>query len=159
MGLRQRSKIKNPALFFVTTSTLHNKRLFESKENLEKIENILFRTSEEKQGYLMGYVIMPSHLHLLIAFNDGGPGLSRFMLSLKGRIRKDLFGNRRIWQSRFDDLELISERQFGVKLEYVHNNPVKAGLAKSQFGWRFSSAKAWKERVSDTIRFDFKWQE
>ena len=158
MGLRQRSKIKKSTLFFVTTSILNHKRLFNSVEYIAKIEDILFRTAKAKDIILMGYVIMPNHIHLLVGANRGGVQLSKFMHSLKGRIRKDLFGDQKIWQDRFDDVVITGEKQFRIKLEYIHNNPVRAGLSDTQENWYGSSALAWRTRESEFICFNFNWQ-
>lgn len=158
MGLRQRNKITESTLFFVTTSILNHKKLF-NPENIKKAEEILFRTAKDKDVILMGYVIMPNHIHLLVGAYEGGSQLSKFMHSLKGRIRKDLFGDQKIWQNRFDDLVIIGEKQFRIKLEYIHGNPVRAGLSVTQIGWFGSSALAWENRESEFICFDFNWQE
>jgi len=158
MGLRQRSKINQSTLFFVTTSILNHKKLF-NPENIKKAEDILFRTAKEKKIILMGYVIMPNHIHLLAGAIKGGSQLSEFMHSLKGRIRKDLFGDKKIWQDRFDDVVITSEKQFKIKLEYIHNNPVRAGISDPKIGWKYSSALAWERRESEFICFDFDWQE
>ncbi|MGH8014685.1 MAG: hypothetical protein ACREBV_00655, partial [Candidatus Zixiibacteriota bacterium] len=63
-----------------------------------------------------------------------------------------LFPKRRgIWQERFDDLAIFGEEQFLVKLNYIHNNPVKKGLANAPEEYEFSSAKDWKGDVSNSI--------
>lgn len=40
----------------------------------------------------------------------------------------------------FDDLVISSEKQFRIKLEYIHNNPVKAGLVTTAVDYPYSSA-------------------
>ena len=154
MGRRLRSLLQEPATFFVTTSTLNNRRLFNNASRLASVENILITYAKNKNVQLIAYVIMPSHLHFIAFFPDGGPQLSSFMHSLKGGIRNTLFGNRKIWQNRFDDLQLKSEEQFRIKLNYIHNNPVKAGLSKIPEDWFYSSAEAWETRKSDFLLFD-----
>ena len=157
MGLRQRRNIRGSALLFVTTTTLGKKRLFSSHEAMVTVQKLLFKTARDKEIILMGYVIMPSHLHLLIGVKYGGNQLSKFMHSLKGRIRKDLYGDKKIWEGRFDNFLITTEKQFRIKLEYIHNNPVKAGLIEKSIEWIFSSALDWEKRESDNIVFDFEW--
>jgi hypothetical protein len=52
-------------------------------------------------------------------------------------------GRKGIWNPRFDDVAICSEKQFRVKLHYIHTNPVKAGLVKSDVDYPWSSAAVW----------------
>ncbi len=40
-----------------------------------------------------------------------------------------------VWQRRYYDFNVYSERKMHQKLEYMHNNPVKAGLVKDICDW------------------------
>ena len=154
MGRRLRSLVQEPAIFFVTTSTINNKRLFNDNYHLELVEKILVTSAQNINIRLIAYAIMPSHLHFIAYFPNGGPQLSKFMHTIKGVIRRKIVGNRKIWQDRFDDLQLKSEEQFRIKINYIHNNPVKAGLSMAPEDWPYSSAKAWVTRESDFLVFD-----
>jgi len=154
MGRRLRNLVQEPSIFFVTTSTLNNKRLFNTVDRLKMVEYMLITQSKIKNVRLIAYVIMPSHIHFAAFFSGGGPQLSKFMHSLKGRIRKNIFGDTKIWQDRFDDLHLRSEEQFRIKLNYIHNNPVKAGLVEIAEDWPYSSARAWATGESKFLLFD-----
>ena len=158
MPLRYRNSIKYPATFFITTSTYNRKPFPGYPECLLKIENILFETANDKMIILIGYVIMPTHIHLIAGSNDGGPGISKFMHSFKGRVRRALIGRVKLWQDRFDDLLLKTEKQFRIKLDYVHHNPVKSLLVDKPEHWRYSSYRDWQKiDGSRGIVFDFRW--
>ena len=87
---------------------------------------------------------MENHLHLLLWTESGGPGLSRLMRDLKRLAARRLFPDSQgIWEPRFDDVAVFSERVFRTKLAYIHNNPVRAGLATDPSDYEFSSARAW----------------
>ena len=160
MPLRNRNSIKHPATFFITTST-HDRQPFPGYPVcLNKIEGLLFEAARDKSIALMGYVIMPTHIHLICSSNDGGPGISRFIHSLKGRVRKNLISNGKLWQDRFDDLLLKTSEQFNIKLNYLHSNPVKSRLVDKPENWPYSSYKDWVNRDSSRgIVFDFAWME
>lgn len=52
---------------------------------------------------------------------------------------------RGVWQSRYFDFALRRAGDFCDKLDYIHQNPVAAGLAVSPEQWRWSSAAPkWK---------------
>ena len=158
MPLRHRSLIREPAVFFLTSSTFDRHPFPDCPKSLSVIEEILFRTAREKAIVMMGYVIMPTHVHIIAGSQQGGPGISRFMHSLKGRVRMVLIEKGRLWQERFDVLVLTTERQFRIKLEYIHYNPVKDGLVERPEDWQYSSYLDWARRDSTRgIVFDFEW--
>jgi putative transposase len=158
MGKRYRTLIEGPSLFFVTTSTLNRQNKFIDEKSLHLVQDELFKTAEIKAGYLMGYVIMPNHIHLLIGFNDGGKGLFHFIHSFKGAVRKLLVANNLFWERGFDDFEIKTAEQFKIKLEYIHNNPVKRGLVNSPEDWPFSSYRFWEIEASNPyLKKDFSW--
>jgi putative transposase len=152
MPLRGRSKITEPSTFFLTTSTINHITFPDYPQSLKLIESILFQTAGDKRIYLMAYVLMPTHLHLIAGSNEGGNGISKFMHSLKGRVRKNLIGNRKLWEDGFDDLILTTEKQFNIKLNYIHFNPVKHKKvmgANEIIRYRFSSFNQYLVKYGD----------
>ncbi len=160
MPLRYRNSIEQPAVFFITTSTYNREPFPDYPACLSKIEDIMFETIKDKSIVLYGYVIMPTHIHLIAGSNDGGPGISKFMHSFKGRVRINLITSGKFWQDRFDDLLLTSSKQFEIKLNYIHFNPVKSVLVDTPEEWAYSSYRDWLNRDgSRGIVFDFEWIE
>ena len=92
---------------------------------------------------LPAYVFMPSHIHLLIALE--GRYLAGFMRDFKKYTSQHSLPSlgiheMPIWESGYDRVEVHSEDVFRTKLEYIHNNPVKAGLVEATTEWKWSSA-------------------
>jgi len=50
-----------------------------------------------------------------------------------------------VWQTRYYDFNLYSEKKILEKLQYMHQNPVKAGLAARAVDWRWSSARYYEQ--------------
>ena len=48
---------------------------------------------------------------------------------------------RKFWMKRFDDQVIRTQKMFYTKLNYIHNNPVKAGLVNCPEEYRYSSAR------------------
>lgn len=46
----------------------------------------------------------------------------------------------KVWQDRFDDVVLFTRKVLEIKLEYIHQNPVKAGLVDYPTDYLHSSA-------------------
>jgi len=80
------------------------------------------------------YVIMPDHIHLLLAIHktDGHPGtgvptrtsvIARFVGTLKRFCNKKYGGN--IWQARYYDHVIRNQQDYDEIWEYIENNPLK----------------------------------
>jgi len=46
-----------------------------------------------------------------------------------------------VWEKRYYDFNVFSTQKLLEKLEYMHSNPVRAGLVQSAKEWAYSSAK------------------
>ena len=46
-----------------------------------------------------------------------------------------------LWQERFFDRALRTVREYHEKVEYIHLNPVRRGLAKNAEDWKWSSMR------------------
>ena len=128
-------------IFFVTTNLQPRAAAFSPAERTLLLD-ALDTERRRKVFYLYGYVIMPSHLHLLL--DPGEQALSDLLRNYKSKAALSLvnLGTRRgpFWQPRYYDSICRHARNFGDKLEYIHNNPVKAKLATRSEEWPWSSA-------------------
>ena len=86
---------------------------------------------------------MPNHVHLLIEIAEGF-SLSEVMHSIKSytahEANKILGQKGRFWSVESFDRYIRDARHFRNTVEYIENNPVKAGLCMRPEEWEFSSA-------------------
>jgi putative transposase len=144
MPTGHRPELEGPTLFFLTTSLRNHERLFATQEVCDEVSEAMFRVAMNTKTTIMAYCIMPSHIHIIAGHAAGGGGISRFMQSFKSLVSHAMFGERHgIWIPRFDDVIIASERVFLSKLNYIHDNPVRAGLVANATDWRWSSARFW----------------
>ena len=114
---------------------------------------------------LVGYVVMPEHVHLLLSETPKSTP-SIVLKVLKQRVARDLrseardnvmagdAGLPRFWESRFHDFNVYSGYKVREKLEYMHANPVKRGLVKSPGEWLWSSFWFYEKGESGLVRID-----
>ncbi len=112
---------------------------------------------------LLGYVVMPEHIHLLMSEPEAGTPstvlqvlkqmtsrvvLKELRAGCPGSSAHRLFtqlsvsprsGKARLWQPRFYDFNVWSEKKKWQKLEYMHLNPVQRKLVKHPAHWPWSS--------------------
>jgi|APCry1669189000_1035189.scaffolds.fasta_scaffold15997_1 REP element-mobilizing transposase RayT len=106
---------------------------------------------------LHAYVVMPSHFHCVFtpvaqraAVQEPMPigrraPRSAIMRSIKGNsalaCNRVLRREGAFWQSESYDRVVRDEEEFERVVQYVENNPVKAGLCRRPEDWEFSSAR------------------
>jgi putative transposase len=159
MGLRFPQQIYGTG-FFVTTSFRDRQKLGLVDGMYEALADSLIFYSDKYKARILGYVFMPSHIHLVLYIEDGN--LSNFMRDLKKfvaqKAAKDLaIGKGSIWMPRYDRVVIFSENVLRTKLNYMHNNPVKAGLAVSPESWFWSSAGDYLRRGCSPIPVYIDW--
>ncbi len=59
-----------------------------------------------------------------------------------------------IWQARFYDFNLWTERKRIEKLRYMHRNPVQRGLVESPEQWRWSSFRCYRCGEAGPVRIN-----
>ncbi len=167
MPVRRRFNQTGPGLVFVTTTVVDWLAVFSVPDAAHVALDQLGSAIRHFDASLVAYVLMPSHLHLLLGLR-GLERLSQFMQSYKILTSKrvklldlDEFAGRlqvkgrfRLWMPRFDDLVITSDEQFKVKIEYIHNNPVKAGLVSDAPEYAYSSASDWLDGRPGLLRID-----
>jgi REP-associated tyrosine transposase len=128
-------------IFFITTNLNRGERLFDVPEYQIILGTIV--SSRQRLGCLLcGYVLMPDHWHALIA-TQHPLTISSVLQDIKrisslkiNRLRKTK-GSR--WQHQFWDRFVRHPKEFTERLEYMHYNPVRRGLAIYPEQWRWSS--------------------
>ena len=102
---------------------------------------------------IFGYVVMPDHLHLLIApFQAGLQDESSLEDENRTTDSHITWEHGAFWQARYFDFILRRVGDFWEKLQYIHHNPVEAKLVASPEEWPWSSAAYYAKKCgSDTI--------
>lgn len=101
-----------------------------------------------KRYYLLAWCIMPNHVHVLIQQIEGYL-LGDIVGSWKSFTANEanLLLKRRgdFWYLDFFDRYIRNARHFETVVNYIHFNPVSAGLVDEAEKWRFSSARLWQD--------------
>lgn len=58
---------------------------------------------------------------------------------------------------RFDDEVIRNQKMFWTKLKYIHNNPIKAGLAEKPEDFKYSSARNYVLKDHSIIPVDIEY--
>jgi REP element-mobilizing transposase RayT len=91
---------------------------------------------------VVGYCLMPDHVHLLLSPSEGCD-LVAFVGRFKNLTQRRFWerGKRgTIWQKSFWDHFLRADEDIAVVLDYILNNPVRAGLVPRWRDYRFAGS-------------------
>lgn len=143
-------------LHFVTFCCYQRRAFLQSVQMSSLVVQILSEVRARLGFALVGYVVMPEHVHLLI--DESGASPSKILQVFKQRVSRRIrarkrgkrgqmalpFGNaepafRRFWQRRYYDFNVRSKAKLKEKLQYMHANPVRARLVAHPGDWPWSS--------------------
>ena len=174
-------KIRNQQATHFLTFTIEGWIDIFSRKDYRNIVLECFKFCQEnKQLKIHAYVIMTNHIHVIWTAQNGNISdiirdfksyTSRMFLQTINSIpesRKDwllymfeFFGNKtnrnktfKIWTSNNHPEEIESEDFFFQKLNYIHQNPVRAGIVLNQDEYIYSSASNYAEKES-VFEIDF----
>jgi REP element-mobilizing transposase RayT len=158
-------KSREPNLVhYVTAVTYDRVPVFRSDHACELFIDALATTRSKEPFKLIGYVVMPDHVHLLL--NPLALDISVVVGRLKGRAATSILGWLRseehvtslgrlalpkplkseqthgVWMKEFSAVDVWSPKFIRQKLNYIHVNPVRAGLCDHPAKWRWSSLHA-----------------
>ena len=140
---------------FVTFGCYRRRRQLDHPIMRDAVLSIFKGKLEQYRTHCSGFVIMPDHLHAILCF-PGPNMLSDFMKAWKQtsslHLKKLMRGmlpnysatysrSEPFWQAKYYPFNLFSERKAKEKLDYMHLNPVRAGLVERAIDWKWSSAR------------------
>ena len=160
-------------LHFVTFSCYRRLPLLKTACARDMFVQELGKVREETEFHLIGYVVMPEHVHLLMSEPKHGTP-STVLQKLKLRVSRKMrnprkFGGalrlqlpfqeegvppRAFWQARFYDLNVYTKGKKMEKLNYMHANPVTQRLVKHPMEWPWSSWSFYWKGEPGLIRID-----
>ena len=158
----------NSNAYYLTLTVVGWIDVFTRKEQKNLIANSLNYCIKNKGLIIYAYVIMSNHVHL-IAHAEGENNLSAILRDLKKHTSKKIINNiieepesrrewmleyfsyackhlkreqsYKVWQDGNHAIELNSVKLLYEKLNYIHNNPVEAGIVAIPEDYLYSSAK------------------
>ena len=122
---------------FITFSCHDRKPYFNTPSARDIFERSLESTRKRYKFEVLGYVIMPEHVHLLVSEPETKP-LATALQALKLSVSK-LSTPRPFWQTRYYDFNVYTHDKRVEKIKYMHRNPVTRGLVTNPKDWTHSS--------------------
>jgi putative transposase len=172
-------------LHFITCSCHGRQPFLARPDRRNLLLTVLERMRIRYRFAVVGYVIMPEHIHLLISepqvatpstvvqaiklgftrrvprAEDSGrvPHFSRTLREV-GPLTASKDNSHHLWMSRFYDFNVWSQHKEAEKLHYMHQNPVTRGLVQRPEDWPWSSFRAYACGEVGLVKInDWSWLE
>ena len=159
-----RITVNSPCYYF--TSVAHNRLpIFQTDKLKQIMTNALAEARRSADLLIFAYVIMTDHYHII---TDGkrepsetlrylnGIAAKRILDHLKANATASLeklrmFEKKRgykysVWEHHPDKFLITSDSMFIQKRNYIHQNPVRAGLVEHPDDYLYSSSRIWNHR-------------
>jgi putative transposase len=132
------SRSDGAGTYFVTSATFNRRRLFQVAANAELFLEVLQKYRREDHFKLHAFVVMPDHIHLLLTPQCAS--IERVVGLIKGGFSHQVGSKFPVWQRGFTNHRIRKEDEFHTRREYIHQNPVRAGMVEVAGLYPFSSA-------------------
>ena len=156
-GLRRYQQSR--CLHFLTFSCYRRQPFLASPGSGDLFELALEQSRIRYGFYVVGYVVMPEHVHLLMTEPERGT-LASAVQSIKQSVsRKLIAGREHFWQARYYDFNVFTSKKRIEKLKYIHCNPVKRGLVERPEDWVWSSYRHYLTGERGVVEIESPWAE
>ena len=151
-------------VLYITTVTKDRLPVFRTDQMKEVLCSAIGEARKSGGFLLFAYVIMLDHMHLLTSRPSTTSDVLRVVKGLTARrvidyLKANSYSDSlaklqhqeqdrnyrySLWQTEKNVLPIFSEGVFMEKLNYIHQNPVRAGLVEKASDYRWSSARIWQ---------------
>ena len=120
-------------IYFITICVAHRKPVLANNAAFSAFKRAVARLRHWK---VLAAVLMPDHLHVVVAPEDRDAKVGNFSGALKRWIREELGASWK-WQPGCFDRPLRSDESLHEKWRYLQENPVRAGLVSNSGNWPY----------------------
>lgn len=172
MGLYHKHQYHDQHTFFITTTCYKWLHLLSIDNSMQIVAENLNFYANKYGASILGYVLMPNHIHLIVHFIKGKNRIG-FMRDFKkytsSKLRQEIalhspaylqniaypYRNQhyKVWQEKFDEVYLASRKLLEIKLNYIHNNPLEShwNLTKQPAAYMYSSALFYEKGIQNGV--------
>jgi putative transposase len=145
-------------LHFVTFSCYRRQPKLGTVGPRGAFERSLERTRRAHGFCVLGYVVMPEHVHLLLSEPETAP-LATALQALKQSVSRTLAlrSAEPFWEQRYYDFNVRSHPKHIEKLRYIHRNPVRRGLVAKPEDWVWSSFRHYATEIEGVVEIESEW--
>jgi putative transposase len=147
---RLRRLVVSNRFFFITCRLLPQRGRLSERE-FDLLARVIRERRQKYHFLLTAWVLLPDHWHAIF-FPPFPLTISSVMEAIKvgstHRINAGRSESGLLWQPRFFDRAVRTVKEYYEKVEYIHLNPVRAGLVERAEDWPWSSLRDYAGSLS-----------
>lgn len=140
--------------FHIMSQGIEKNKIFKTNKEKEKYVHLIEKYLKDYDISIIAYCVMTNHVHLLIYTNDILE-ISKFMKVLNSSYGTfyNKINNRVgfVYRNRFQSQYIYDNSYLKNCIKYIHMNPVKANMVKSESEYNFSSYNSYIENKENSI--------
>jgi len=139
------------SIYIITAGTLYKAHFFASDNRLQLLQDLLLETVRKCGWTLHAWAVFTNHYHMIVCAPKTESSLEAVIKELHSKTalavnELDRVCGRQVWYQYWDTC-LTYEKSWLARLNYVNNNAVHHGLAKTAINYPYCSA-AWLEQTA-----------
>ena len=149
-------KLDAQGTYIVTAATLYKRHHFRSDQHLTQLQNELFRNARQYGWMLQAWAVFSNHYHFVGVSPNNPDNLPQMIRDFHAGTAEqvnalDKTPGRQVWHNYWDT-QITNQRSYLARLKYVHQNPVKHGLAEAATQYRWCSASWFEKHASPAFQ-------
>ena len=167
-------------IYYITTNVYNQLPLFVKPAYIIPLFDSLNFYRYRYHFRILGFTIMPDHIHIIIWPQVGAPisdimrdfkkfTARRIIRQAKVEGREDLIhafedagratnrSDNKVWQDSYWDKNIFTDKFLRQKLNYVHRNPLRSGLVSEPELYPYSSYRNYSLNDDSLIEIDRGW--
>ncbi len=138
--VRTKRKRSKTGIYHIMLRGINRQNIFQDDNDREKFIRVLKKAKDKGQFSLFAYCLMNNHVHLLIKENEEiGRSIQRITVSYVQWYNNKYGRVGHLFQNRYKSEVVEDDSYLLVVLRYIHQNPVKAKICKSEANYKWSS--------------------
>ena len=148
-------KCTNMFFYHIMVQGINKEYILNEVEDKRQYLKFINKVKKEIDVYIVSYCIMDNHVHILIK-EEYIECLSRFMHKVNTLYA--MYYNKKynrlgyVFRDRYKSQVIYSEKQLYTCINYIHNNPVKAGICRLASEYEYSSYNEYIKNMEEIQR-------
>ncbi len=152
---RQARLYSQSGLYHVVYRGVNRQNIFEEVNDYFKMRDIIFYLKQELKFEIYAYCFMTNHVHLLLKENSTGDIstiMKRLLTKYAGWFNRKYERSGALIANRYKSQPLENDEYLLSVVRYIHQNPLKANLARTLSDYKWSSYPEYlnKSIITDT---------
>ena len=133
-------------LHFITCTGFERQPRMQQEKHLDLFVQLLEEVRVKFRFSVTGFVALPIQFHLLMTepeVDTADNSITTLRQRYGRRFNTSVRSTEQVWQTQYTDVHVFEPDRIAERLRFMHNEPVRLGLAAAPTDYAWSSARAY----------------